>query len=125
MDPRPPTPTPITVGPTTGAPSIVDLYQQLHERVIALGEDIERLFRAQYVGYRIGKRTICSVIPQKRRLRLVLPLDPVSHGDHPLTRDLRDVGHWGVGDTETTLESDDQLDQILVWVADAAAEARK
>ncbi len=99
---------------------IVDLYRQLHERITGLGEDIERVYRAQYVGYRIGKKVMCSVIPQKRRLRLVLPLDPNRYSHHPLTRDISEVGHWGVGNTEATLESEDQMEQVITWIREAA-----
>ena len=103
---------------------IVNLNRQLHERVMGLGEDIERVYRAQYVGYRIGKKVICSVIPQKGRLRLVLPLDPNRYSDHPLTRDISEVGHWGVGDMEATLESEDQLEQVITWIREAAHAVR-
>ena len=84
---------------------IVDLYTQLHERIVGLSSDIERLFRKQYVGYRIGKTVFCSVIPQKQRLRLILNIDPALVADHPLGRDVTGVGHWGVGNTEMTLDS--------------------
>lgn len=104
--------------------AIVDLYSQFHERVVALGDDVERVFRKQYVGYFIGKKSICSVIPQKGRLRLVLPLDPKEHEGDPLARDISGVGHWGVGDMEATLDTEERLDNIMAWVADAAEHAR-
>lgn len=63
----------------------------------------------------------CSVIPQKQRLRLILPLDPSSVDGGSRTRDVSQVGHWGVGDTEVSLESDDQLDAVMELVGRAAA----
>ena len=102
---------------------IVDLYTQLHERIVGLSSDIERLFRKQYVGYRIGKKVFCSVIPQKQRLRLILNIDPALVADHPLGRDVTGVGHWGVGNTEMTLDSEDSLAEVLHWVGEAAKEA--
>jgi hypothetical protein len=104
---------------------ITDLYSRLHEAVLGLGEDVERVFRKQYVGYRIGKKTFISVIPQKGRLRLVLPLDPDGYAGQPGMRSLRNVGHWGVGDLEATLESEDQVDHILELVRITADEARQ
>ena len=100
---------------------IVDLYTQLHEQLSALDSGVERLFRKQYVGYRLGKNVFCSVIPQKQRLRLILPLDPSSVAGEPRTRDVSNVGHWGVGNTEVSLESDDQLDPVMELIARAAA----
>jgi len=103
---------------------ITDLYQQLHERITGLGEDIDRVYRAQYIGYRIGRKTICSVIPQKVRLRLVLPLDPQPLATDPFVRDISEVGHWGVGDMEVTVATEEQLDRVSAWVHQAADEAR-
>jgi predicted transport protein len=100
---------------------IVDLYTQLHERLIALDSGVERLFRKQYVGYRLGKSVFCSVIPQKQRLRLILPLEPSTVAGEAGTRDVSQVGHWGVGNTEVSLESDDQLDAVMQLAGRAAA----
>jgi predicted transport protein len=104
--------------------AIIDLYEQLHSRIMALGDDIERAFMKQYVGYRIGKRTFCSVIPQKGRLRLVLPLDPAAYAGYSLTRDLSGVGKWGVGDMGVGLDSEDQIDLVASWIEEAARQAR-
>lgn len=104
---------------------ITDLYSRLHEAVVGLGEDVERIFMKQYVGYRIGKTMFISVIPQKGRLRLVLPLDPDRYAEQPGMRSLRNVGHWGVGDLEVTLESDEQVESVLELVRIAADGARQ
>jgi len=77
---------------------------------------VERTFRKQYVGYRLGKHMVCSIIPQKQRLRVVLPIDPDSVAGHPRTRDLTKVGHWGVGQTELSIDSEDQLDDAMMLV---------
>lgn len=104
---------------------IVDLYTKLHERVLGLSSDVERLFRKQYVGYRIGKTVFCSVIPQKQRLRLVLNIDPGRLAEHPLARDITGVGHWGVGNTEMTLDSEEHLEEVLRWVGEAVTQAAR
>jgi predicted transport protein len=70
---------------------IVDLYTQLHERIVGLSSDIERMVRKQYVGYRIGKKVFCRVIPQKQRLRLILNIDPALVAGHSLGRDVTGV----------------------------------
>ena len=98
---------------------IVDLYTQLHERLLALDGQAERIFRKQYVRYRLGKRVFCSVIPQKHRLRLVLPIDPSTVAGQPRTRDVSTVGHWGIGQTEVSLDNEDQLDDTMDRIAQA------
>lgn len=102
---------------------VLDLYTQLHERITALSADVERVLRAQYIGYRIGKATFCSVIPQKRQLKLILALDPARVAGHPAARSVKDVGHWGVGDVEATLGHEDGLEEMLQWISEAATEA--
>ena len=104
---------------------VLDLYTQLHERITALSTDVERVLMKQYIGYRIGKTTFCSVIPQKRQLKLILALDPARVAGHPAARNVKGVGHWGVGDVEATLGSEDGLEELLQWISEAATEASK
>lgn len=104
---------------------VLDLYTQLHERITALSTDVERVLKKQYIGYRIGKATFCSVIPQKRQLKLILALDPARVAGQTAARNVKGVGHWGVGDVEATLGSEDALEVLLQWISEAATEASK
>ena len=99
---------------------VVNLYGQLHKGVMSSDGSIERHFRKWYVSYKIGKRSVLSVDPQKHRMKLFFPLDPAKY-KHPLVRDVSKIGHMGTGDMEVRLESPNQLDQILMWVQEAAA----
>ena len=101
------------------SPATTHLYQLLHARIAALGPDVELVNRRQYFGYRLGRKTFCSVIPQRRRLRIILPLDPATV-DYPGARDVTMVGHWGVGDLELPLTEESQIDQLMEWVQRAA-----
>jgi restriction system protein len=100
-------------------PAVKSLFVKLEEELFALDGAVERVFRKQYVAYRIGKHTICSVIPQKKRLRLVLPLNP-QEIQHPLVRDISGVGHWGIGDMEVNYASREDLEQVMTWIRQAA-----
>jgi predicted transport protein len=102
---------------------VVDLFTKLDGRVLQLHESVRRVHRKQYIAYQVGKRTICSVIPQRKRLRLVLPLDP-RDVQHPLVRDVSGIGHWGIGSFEVSYDSAEQLDQIMRWIAQALTGAR-
>lgn len=105
-------------------PSILDLFAKLEEQILAVDETVSRVFRKQYVGFQVDEQIICSVIPQKKRLRLVLPLDPRSI-QHPLVRDLTNIGHWGIGDLEVNYDNSDQLEQIVEWISMAVDEVRE
>ncbi len=104
---------------------ILDLYAQLHERIMALGSEVERVFKKQYIGYRIGKATFCSVIPLKGRLKLILELDPARVAGHATARNVSGVGHWGVGDVQTSVGAEEDLAEVLPWISEAAAEASR
>lgn len=101
------------------SPATTRLYQLLHARILALGPDVELVNRSQYFGYRLGRRTFCSVIPQRKRLRIIVPLEPATV-DYPGARDISMVGHWGVGDLELPLTEESQIDQLMEWVQRAA-----
>ncbi len=103
--------------------SVVDLFTRLEERVLQLAQSLRRVQRKQYIAYQTGKCTICSVIPQRKRLRLVLPLDP-QDVQHPLVRNVSGIGHWGIGNFEVSYDSADQLDEIMGWITQALTEAR-
>jgi len=102
-------------------PAMVELFAKLEEAVLGLDPGLQLVVRKQYVGFQLGKRTVCSVIPQKRRLRVVLPLDPKAIR-HDMVRDISNVGHWGLGDLEVSYESLDQLGQLVTWIKKAVRE---
>ena len=102
---------------------VLDFYTQLHERIMALSTDVERVLKKQYVGYKIGKVTFCSVIVLKGRLKLILNLDPSRVAGHPTARDVTGVGHWGVGNVQVELGSEEGLDDLLPWISEAATAA--
>jgi restriction endonuclease Mrr/predicted transport protein len=107
-------------GPLAGlSPVTAKLYQALRSRVTAIAPDVEVALRKQYVAFRLGKRTFCSVIPQKKKLRIVLPLEPPKV-DHPGARDLTLIGHWGVGDLEIPLYGEEEIEQVMAWIREAA-----
>lgn len=102
---------------------VLDLYTQLHERIMALSADVARVLKKQYVGYKIGKATFCSVIVLKGRLKLILNLDPSRVTGLPTARDVSRVGHWGVGDVQVELGSEERLAELLPWISQAATAA--
>jgi len=104
---------------------VLDLYTQLHERIMALSTDVERVLRKQYIGYRVGKSIFCSVIVLKSQLKVVLALDPARVAGHPTARNMQGVGHWGVGDVQIGLGTENALDEILPLISEAAAVASR
>lgn len=95
-----------------GKPSgIVDLFEQVDEFARSLGASVSRRIRKFYVGYFAGKRSFCTVEVQRQRLILYLNLDPTKTipWDEKTMRDVREIGHYGMGDTEFSLRAPDEL----------------
>jgi len=71
---------------------------------------VERKYLAKYVRYSRGKNIFCCVHVYNTGLRVWLKLNYSNLGSTPeYVRDVSSIGHWGVGDTELTIDSLDKL----------------
>ena len=105
-----------------GKPSaIVDLFEQIDEFSRSLGPDVSRRIRKHYVGYFAGKRSFCTVEVQRQRLIVYLNLDPTSTTpwNDKAMRDVREIGHFGMGDAEYSLRNPGQLDEAKALIKQA------
>jgi predicted transport protein len=94
--------------------NIVDLFNRLDERVMALGPDVRRSFTKFYIKYST-RRSFLTVEIRKRKLFCYVSLgwDELPERDELLTRDVRNIGHYGMGDTEIALSEVSELDYAL------------
>jgi predicted transport protein len=101
----------------SGLPSeIVELYQELKERVLGLGDNIEVRPRKKYVGFVAGTNFV-DVHPQKSQLKLWINLSKGELNDlKNVARDVSDIGHWGNGDYETLVKSTDDLKYLMTLI---------
>ena len=100
---------------TAGKPTlIVELFEQVDAFAVNLGPDVSRRARKFYVGYFAGKRSFFTAELQKTRVWVYLNLDPTSdiQWRADSMRDVREIGHYGMGDTEFNLTAPDQLDAV-------------
>ncbi len=112
---------------TEGRPAaIVDLFKQIDTYATALGPNVSRRSRKYYIGYFAGKNSFFTMELQKTRIWVYLSLDP--NGSLPwnsdLMRDVSNIGHYGMGNTEFNLSEASQLDDVKALVALAYEEAR-
>jgi predicted type IV restriction endonuclease/predicted transport protein len=101
--------------------AMVDLFEQVDEFARSLGADVSRRVRKFYVGYYAGKRSFLTVEIQRQRLILYLNLDPTmaSPWNDEVMRDVREIGHYGMGDTEYSLRAPTQLDEAKALIKSA------
>ncbi|GJM11845.1 MAG: hypothetical protein DHS20C12_02480 [Pseudohongiella sp.] len=85
------------------SPEIRELFDSLENYIMSLGDDIQRKDLKLYVVFKRLKNFVCVVI-QKKKLLLLTAIDPESiQLVDGFTRDVRNIGHWGTGDTEISL----------------------
>ena len=100
--------------------AIVDMFETLDSYAQGLGADVERRSRKFYVGYYKGKRSFVTLELQKTRIWVYLALDPTSSGlpwNEDAMRDVRSVGHFGLGDTEFNLTDASQFAEVKELIA--------
>jgi predicted transport protein len=67
-----------------------------------------------YIGYFVGKKSFCTVELRKAKVLVHVSMPPgeIVSWDHDAMRDVTKVGHYGMGDTEYTLTSQEQVLQL-------------
>jgi len=92
------------------------LMETIDEYIFALGDDVQRKDLKLYVAYKRLKN-FATVVPGKTRLLINLHMDPeVVLKNIPDARDVRNIGHWGTGDVEITLESMKDFEECKPYV---------
>lgn len=102
---------------TAGKSSRVQsLFERLREGILSLGTDEGEIIETPnklYISYRHG-RNFCEVQLMAKGLKLHLDIHASDlHDPKNLARDVSSIGHWGTGDTEVKLISDDEIDYVL------------
>jgi predicted transport protein len=78
----------------------------------SLGADVSLRIRKQYIGYFAGKKSFLTIEVQRQRLLVYLNLDPmnVQPWNDSTMRDVRTIGHFGMGATEYSVRQAEDLD---------------
>jgi predicted transport protein len=94
---------------------VLEIYRQLDQFCFALSPStVGKRYLAKYVAYRNGKRTFCTAHLQKGGMRIWLKLDYHSISNpRSFARNVRGVGHWGLGDLELRIATSEQLIEAL------------
>lgn len=94
-------------------PKIAQLYNRFKELVLSIGSDITVRPMKQYIAFR-AKTNITDVVVLKKSLKIYLNLAKGKLDDpKKLARDVSNVGHWGNGDYQIQITSDDELEYIV------------
>jgi predicted transport protein len=95
------------------------LYQNLRERILNLGSDIELVPRKIYIGYK-RKTNFIDITIAKNELWCWLNLKKGELDDPKnLSRDVSTIGHYGNGDYDLSIYKDTDLDYVMFLVKQA------
>ena len=95
---------------------IISTYEELKERILNLGDNIEIRPRKQYIGF-IANTNFVDIHPQKSQIKIWINLvkgeleDPKN-----LARDVSKIGHWGNGDYEIIIRPNSDLDYLMTLI---------
>jgi len=98
---------------------MLNLYQDLRERILALDQNIIEEAKAKYIAYKTSTNFVDIVI-LKSELKIFLNvksgqlIDPQN-----IARDLakpKPVGHWGNGDYEIKIENEKNIEAVLALI---------
>jgi len=90
---------------------IREIFESLERYILSLGDDIQRKDLLLYIAFKRLKNfaTVCF-LKHKVVVNLKLNPDDVEMVEG-FTRDVREIGHWGTGDTEVWLKDLADLDK--------------
>lgn len=95
------------------SPEVRDRYNALRDTLLALGDDVQEKALQNYIAFRRLKNFACvEVHPQLKRVVVYVKVNPDTLILEPgFTRDVRKIGHFGTGDLEIVINSDDDLER--------------
>lgn len=97
-------------------PKIAELYNRFKELVLSIGSDITIRPMRQYIAFR-AKTNVTDVVILQKSLKIFLNVGKGKLDDpKKLARDVSTVGHWGNGDYQIQITSDDELEYIVSLV---------
>ena len=95
-----------------GENEIQSLYYTLRSSILEL-EDVEVQPRKKYIGF-VKDRNICSMFIQKKKIKLWINMKRGELRDgQSLMRDVSHIGHHGIGDYETLIDKDGDVEYII------------
>jgi len=100
-----------TLGEIEG--DILDRYEALKAFLLALGDDVQTKTLKYYVAFKRIKNFACVELhPKKGTILVYIKIDPATIKlENGFTRNVSKIGHFGTGELEITLRTDDDLEK--------------
>jgi len=103
---------------------IKELYEKFKNAILNL-DNLEVRPKKKYIAFVAGKNVV-DILPQKRTLKIWINLTKGELEDpKEITRDVSTTGHWGNGDYEIQINTDDDLEYILSLIKQSIKKNKK
>ena len=96
-----------------------NLFEKLRKEVLSLDPEISEEYLKLYIAYKL-ETNVVDVVPQKDKLKLFINIKFNELNDpKELCRDVSQTGHWGNGDVELILSSEEDIAYVISLVGQA------
>jgi predicted transport protein len=94
-------------------PVMTARFTTLKDYMLSLGDDVQmKTLKLYFAFVRIKNFACVEVHPQSKKILAYLKLDPDDVTLEPgFSRDVRHIGHFGTGDLEVTIDSDEDVER--------------
>lgn len=96
-----------------------NLFERFRKEVLSLDSEISEEYLKLYIAYKL-ETNVVDVVPQKNKLKLYIYIKFNELNDpKELCRDVSQINHWGNGDVEVILESEEEIGYVIGLVRQA------
>ncbi|WP_071458600.1 DUF5655 domain-containing protein [Bacillus massilinigeriensis] len=97
---------------------MTDRYETLKAYLLALGDDVQIKVLKHYIAFKRIKNFACVEIhPGTGKILMYLKVLPETISLEPgFTRDVTNIGHYGTGDLEVTISSDEDIEKAKPYI---------
>ena len=96
-----------------------NLFEKLRKELLPLDPEISEEYLKLYIAYKL-ETNVVDVVPQKDKLKLYINIKYNELNDpKELCRDVSQTGHWGNGDVELILSSEEDIAYVINLVRQA------
>ncbi len=93
-----------------------ELVLMIQEFVLGIDPQIEETPKKHYIAYKISQNILCMEV-KKQKVMLYLKLNPKEIENPPsISRDVTEIGHFGTGDFEITVESENDCETAKPFI---------
>ena len=93
--------------------NIKSLFSKLREMIISIDQDIKEEPQKYYIAYKLSTN-FTDIEIQKNKLKVALNVKSGELKDpYSITRDMKNIGHFGNGDYELKISKSEELDKVF------------